>query len=212
MQWVDEKTWPRRRHFEMFNRVDMPHFSLTADLDITAALAFCKTHVISSSSLMLYLISRTANEIENLRYRIRKEGVCLHERVDPAFTVLAEDELYYHCRVTYQADFLAFCAEVQRQSDISRRQKILHTDKHDDDVIFLSCIPWVSFTGNSHAMHFTPADSVPRFYWGKYYQRDAKVLMPFSVQVHHGLADGLHVGRQFEALQALLNDPQQLLP
>ena len=210
MNWIEMETWPRKRHFDMFQQVDMPHFSITGELDITHALAFCKKHAISSSSLMLYLISRTANEIENLRYRIRGDKVGLHDRVDPAFTVLAEDELYYHCRVRYQKDVQAFCEEVREQSELSKRNKVLHAGKQDD-VIYLSCLPWVAFTGNSHAMHFSPADSVPRYYWGKYHHRDDKMMMPFSVQVHHGLADGLHVGRQFEAMQRYLSAPELIL-
>jgi len=31
--------------------------------------------------------------------------------------------------------------------------------------------------------------------------------MPVSVQVHHGLLDGLHLGRYFSAVQGLLGKP-----
>ncbi|BDX05683.1 chloramphenicol acetyltransferase [Planctobacterium marinum] len=210
MNWIEMENWPRKRHFDMFQRVDMPHFSITADVEVTQSLAFCKQRNISSSTLMLYLISRTANEIENMLYRIRADKVCIHTSVDPAFTVLADDELYYHCRVRYQKDFLAFCEDVKAQSALAKQDKTLHTEKQDD-VIYLSCLPWVAFTGNSHAMHFSPVDSVPRYYWGKYHQRDGKMMMPFSVQVHHGLADGLHVGRQFDAMQRYLSEPESIL-
>lgn len=211
MHWIDLENWPRRRHFEMFQGVDMPHFNVVGELDVSHALAFCKTHSMSSFALILYLISRTANEMDNMRYRIRDGKVCLHTSVDPAFTVLGDDELYYHCRTRYQSDLLAFCDDVRQQIALSVKDKVLHTEPGVDDVIYLSCIPWVAFKGISHAMHMNPVDSIPRYYWGKYESHGDKTLMPFAVQVHHGVADGLHVGRQFQAMQAYLNQPEQLL-
>ncbi len=49
-------------------------------------------------------------------------------------------------------------------------------------------------------------DSNPKVTWGKYFKQDDRVLMPFSVQVHHGLMDGLHVGRYFEMLQRYIDE------
>ena len=44
-------------------------------------------------------------------------------------------------------------------------------------------------------------DSNPKMSWGKYFQQNGRVLTPFSVQVHHGLMDGFHIGRFYETLQ-----------
>jgi chloramphenicol O-acetyltransferase type A len=35
--------------------------------------------------------------------------------------------------------------------------------------------------------------------------------MPLDVQGHHGLIDGLHVGRFYRRLQELLDDPESAL-
>jgi chloramphenicol O-acetyltransferase len=35
--------------------------------------------------------------------------------------------------------------------------------------------------------------------------------MPLSVQAHHALVDGLHMGRYFETMQAYLDQPQSLI-
>jgi len=40
---------------------------------------------------------------------------------------------------------------------------------------------------------------------GKYFTSGEQILLPFSVQVNHTLADGLHVGRYVEKLQAYLD-------
>ena len=41
----------------------------------------------------------------------------------------------------------------------------------------------------------------PRITWGRFTEVHKRVIMPLSVQVHHGLADGYHVGRFFELFQ-----------
>ena len=48
-------------------------------------------------------------------------------------------------------------------------------------------------------------DSVPKISWGKYFTEGDKVLLPFSVQVHHALADGYHVGKYVNDLQKYLD-------
>lgn len=73
------------------------------------------------------------------------------------------------------------------------------------DLIYITCIPWVSFTNLSHTISFNKDDSVPRLAWGKYFDENGKILMPFSVQAHHSFVDGIHMGKYFDALQEYLD-------
>ncbi len=38
--------------------------------------------------------------------------------------------------------------------------------------------------------------------WGKYFSEGDRTMAALSVQTHHGLMDGIHVGRFYEQLQA----------
>ncbi len=67
----------------------------------------------------------------------------------------------------------------------------------------------VSFTSMMHPTHLHPVDSVPRIAWGKFGETERRE-MPLSVQVHHGLMDGIHVGRYFYQVQDILDRPQFL--
>ncbi len=60
-------------------------------------------------------------------------------------------------------------------------------------------------------MNLEPADSVPRFAWGKYDRQGDRLLMPLDVQVHHALMDGVHVGKYFTLLQSYLDNPESAL-
>jgi len=46
----------------------------------------------------------------------------------------------------------------------------------------------------------------PMFTFGKYYDQDGKVLLPFAVQVHHSVCDGFHVARMINELQELCDN------
>ena len=48
-------------------------------------------------------------------------------------------------------------------------------------------------------------NATPLFDWGKFYEKDERLLLPFSVQVHHSFVDGVHIGKLAEKLQEKLN-------
>jgi chloramphenicol O-acetyltransferase type A len=105
--------------------------------------------------------------------------------------------------VPYSPHFEDFILRAEDIMDKMSREPSLEDEEGRDDFLFLSSFPWVSFTGFQHAMHFHPADSVPRFAWGKYFEENGKIKMPLSVQAHHALVDGIHTGRFFEKIGEL---------
>ena len=195
----------RRRHFEFFRNMDQPHFNITANIEITGLLKNIKEKGWSFTPVIVYYLSRTANEIPEFRQRIREDRVVEHERVHPSFTVLTEvSTVFSFCEVKYRPDLNSFLQTAQQRVDQMQQAPSFEDEEGRDDYLFLSSFPWVSFTGFQHAMHYTPADSVPRIAWGKFFQDRERVLMPLSVQAHHALVDGRHMGAYFEKLQMLL--------
>jgi chloramphenicol O-acetyltransferase type A len=69
-------------------------------------------------------------------------------------------------------------------------------------------LPWVSFTSFSHARNWRQQDSIPRIAFGKFIEENDRILLPISVEVHHALVDGLHVGRFLMRLEELLSKPE----
>ena len=69
------------------------------------------------------------------------------------------------------------------------------------DLIHFSALPWVRFTGFTHARSFSHPDSCPKISVGQTYAEGGATLMPVSINVHHGLADGYHVGQFLAAFQ-----------
>jgi chloramphenicol O-acetyltransferase type A len=206
MHIISIESWPRRNHFELFHGFDYPHFNLCAPVDITHFLAAVKNAQASFTSALMYALARTANQAQPFRWRIRGKEVVEHEAVHPAPTVLTDNDLFAYYAFSYDPDFSVFAHRENLARSAAKADPRLADEPGRDDYLYLSGIPWVAFTSLSHPIHMHPDDSVPRMSWGKYYSQGQSVKMPLSVQVNHALMDGVHVGRYFESVQALLDD------
>ncbi|MBU1872127.1 chloramphenicol acetyltransferase, partial [bacterium] len=79
-----------------------------------------------------------------------------------------------------------------------------------DNRVYITCIPWISFTGVMHPINLHPVDSVPRLAWGKYVIEKESVKLPYSLQCHHALADGYHAGLFFNRFREIIRSPATL--
>jgi chloramphenicol O-acetyltransferase type A len=211
MREIDLSTWPRREHFEVFNNWTYPHFSLCANVDLTTFRPAVKAHDVSLTVAIVYVLARAANDIPEFRYRIRGERVVEHDVVNPSTTILLDNDLFTFCSFTYHADFADFAPHAATQIDHIKTNPTLEDEPGQDDLLYMTAIPWVSFTSLMHPMNLTPVDSVPRLAWGKFFAEGDALKMPLSVQAHHALLDGLHLGRYYMRVQDYLNAPDSTL-
>ena len=210
MHLVDVKTWSRRQHYNFFKSWDHPHFSMCANVDVTAFYPLVKQRGQSLTIAIIYLITRAANEIIEFRYRVHNGDVVEYEVVHPGFTILVDEENFSFCTVEYIEDFNVFHAlAVQQIADVRKNPWVSKTDS--DDFFYMTAIPWVTFTSFKHPMNLDPADSIPRFAWGKIFQDSKRMKMPLDVQGHHALMDGFHLGRFYEKMKSYLDQPDTIL-
>ncbi len=211
MRYIDMNSWPRRKHFELYNTFDYPHFNLCANVDITDYYASLKRRPESINNGIIYLLARCANELPEFRYRIRGNQVVEHEIVHPSAIVLADDNTFSYCTMPYQSDFSRFAARAQELAQQVKAKPVLEDEPGQDDLLFMTTVPWVSFTSIAHPIHMNPVDSVPRISWGKFFSEGDRLKMPLSIQAHHALMDGFHAGQFYELAQRYLSDPELLL-
>ncbi len=56
MKEIDLSTWPRKKHFEVYNAFDYPQFNLCANVDITSLYAQVKAQGLSLNTYIdIYL-------------------------------------------------------------------------------------------------------------------------------------------------------------
>lgn len=209
MKYVDLENWNRKDHYYYFRGIDYPQFNLCANVDITKFYKFVKENGYHFSVSFIYAASKTANSIKEFRYRIREDKVVEHEVIHPSFTIMGNNDVFSFCKVVYNDDFKKFSADASKQIEITKNNVYIKDEPGADNLLYMTCIPWVSFTGACHPIHMHPVDSIPRVSWGKYFEDNGKIKMPISVQVHHAMMDGLHVGRYFEMIQDILDTPEK---
>lgn len=204
---LDIEKWKRRRHFEFFRDFDNPFFNLCAEVDVTDLLARCRRERDASFfAAALYGSQRAVNLIEEFHYRLDDEGVWIFDTIHCGSTVLMPNETFAFAYFDWDPRFDRFVAAVAAEIDRVRSEPpSLDPSGEREDFIRYTVIPWVSFTSFSHASRSDPDDSVPRIVFGRYHEVGGRQLMPVSVEVHHALVDGLHVGRYFEHFQEYLD-------
>ena len=78
-------------------------------------------------------------------------------------------------------------------------------------MIHFTTLPWLHFTSFSHARNWGREDAVPKIAFGRADADGPRLWLPFSVEVHHALMDGLHLGRYVQDVEAALADPEPWL-
>lgn len=211
MRTIDLMTWPRQEHFHIFRGFDIPHFNMCVNVHINEFYAYIKRHALSFNLSIVYILARTANAIPEFRYRIRGEEVVEHDVVHPSATVMGERDVFSFCGLEYFERYPDFVAgSVAKIEQVKENPRLADEDQGRDDWLFMTSIPWVSFTSFMHPLKF-PVDSVPRFAWGKFFEDGDTLKMPLSVQAHHALMDGLHMGRYFELAQEYFRQPEAVI-
>jgi len=202
---IDIETWPRRESYELFRKFGFPYFSITANVDVTALRAAAKEKKTSFTIGLVYVLSRTANAIPAFKQRMEGNGVVEYGVVHPSITILADDDQFRFCSLHYTRAFAEFAANAKVRIKQARTANSVWPEPDREDSLFMTSLPWIAFTAMVHPVPLDPPDSVPRLAWGKYEERDGRVLMPLNVQGHHALMDGVHVGKYFMLVQDLLD-------
>lgn len=203
-QVIDEKSWERAMHCMVFRNSVEPAFCVTFEADVTNFLNKVKQKKYSFTLAMVYAVCKCANEIEAFRYRFLDGQVVLFDKIDTAFTYLnTESELFKVVNVQMQENMQDY---VELAAKTAREQKEYFTGPLGNDVFQCSPMPWITYTHISHTNSGKKDNATPLFDWGRYYEKDERIVMPLSVQAHHSFVDGIHIGEYADRLQKYLNE------
>lgn len=211
--YIDMETWPRRAVFDFYLPFDKPYFNVCLQLDVTKLISELKKREKTSIWLTYhYLALKAANEIEQFRYRLRQGKVLVHDVINGGTTFMLPNETFTLLYFDYAETFSKFMEGATRAVEETRTGDWAFRPKHEDDArIHCTTLPWIAFTSFSHARRWGREDSVPKISFGKFIKEKDRTLMPFSVEVHHSLMDGLHVGRYIARIEEMLAQPETVL-
>jgi chloramphenicol O-acetyltransferase type A len=198
---IDLESWSRKATFGLFREYDDPFFNITANVDVAPLYTFCKTKGLLFSLACVFFSQQTANGIREFRLRLMDGRVVEFDRIHASQTILNDDDTFSFSYLESAETVEAFDKSGKAARDRYRELKTFDVAVDRIDLIYYSVIPWISFTAFKHAVWRDPAQSVPRIVFGKVFPEGGSLQMPVSVEVHHALVDGLHVGRYFQRFQ-----------
>lgn len=200
---IDEKTWKRSTHCAVFRNCIEPSFCVTFDLDVTNFYREIKKKGLSFTFALIYIVTECANQIEEFRYRFLDGKIVMFDKIDTAFTYLdKETELFKVVNVPFKGSMQEYCKTAKHKA---QTQKEYFTGPLGNDVFQFSPMPWVTYRHISHTNSGKKENATPLFDWGKFYEKGERLLLPFSVQVHHSFVDGIHIGKLAGKVQEKLN-------
>lgn len=197
---LDMAAYPRRAHFDAFRAMDLPYAGVCADVDVTPLLERIRADGLPTYLTTVYVMTRAANAVPELRRRIRGDGIVEYPHCDSSYTLLLDDGTYCHCHLDFARPFADYIRTAREEQERERRAAGIAPTAGEESYFFVSCLPWVRFTGLQLPMNVR-GDSNPRITTGRMFAREGRTFMPTSLIVHHALADGLHISRFFQALE-----------
>ncbi len=203
---LDLSQWKRINQYQFFKKYENPFFNICSRLDVTDLLKATKQGGLSFSSALLFASIDTANKIPEFKYRLYEEGVIECNEIYAGSTVLSDDNTFSFCYFDYYKEFSKFYQNAMKQNERGKNGKLEFDGRNDDiDIIHYSVIPWIEFSSFSHPRNYGTNDSIPKIVFGKYYEDNGRIMLPISIEVHHALMDGWHLGQYLQKLQKMLS-------
>ena len=203
-QAIDIDKWDRRELYEHFSRLRLPHYSVSANIDVTQLLEYKRREGVSFYLSLIYLTTKVLNSIDNFHLRIVDGQVVRFDTIHTNFThKRAEEQVFRFHTAPFEGTLRQY---VDATSRAIASQTTLFGGMGDiPNVAYCSCAPTLDATSILNPGMENPDDAIPRVNWGKYVERDGRWLTNITFTVNHRFIDGYHLGLFFERLQSAIN-------
>lgn len=198
---IDMNTFPRRAHFDYFRSLSYPYVGTTANVDVTEALSYARRQGRSFYLTLLHAAALAADQVAELRQRIRGDGIVEYDECPTSHTELLEDGSYCYCTLRHHMEIGDYFDAAER-ARIACKGNGIQEEEDVERMLFISSLPWVHYTALIQPVAGGD-ESNPRITWGRYEAApDGRILMPVSILAHHALVDGIHIAQFYDNLNA----------
>ena len=201
---IDIDTWERAPQYQLFRGFQHPHFATTVRINVTALMAAKAARGVSPYRACLHAIGTGIHAVPALCTRFRGDVVTQYDQIALSMTVPRDDGSFGFGYLEYTPNFETFDAAARAEVARARVAEVEPDKDGRVDLAYLSCTPWLDYVSITNAMP-SPEDCIPRIGWGKIVEESGGHAMSMTIEVHHAIADGLHVGQFFEAVQKALD-------
>ena len=209
---IDFETWDRRQYFYYFTEMLPTGFNLNVEIDITKTYQKIKEDGKKFFPAYLYLAAKLITEQPEFRVAKTDDMLGYYEVLHPSYACFHEDDkTMSHLWTEYDANFESFYRNyLNDQEEYSGNHGILAKPELPPPNSFMvGMLPWTQFTSYAPIPYSKADYYFPILQAGRFYEKNGRKIMPFSITVHHAVADGYHVGLFLEKFQESMNHPEQ---
>ncbi|TWI63446.1 chloramphenicol O-acetyltransferase type A [Pseudoduganella lurida] len=190
----------RRDRFQLFDGMDSAAVNLCFTMELPDFRPWCREQGLPPFHVLLCAVLRSVLKIENFRYRVFEGEVIRVDALVPSFTVINQHNDLNFAMFDWSDDLRTFVARGvaarEQASGMTELNSFYRTlsPRAAKNQVFITCIPWLNFHSIQHPVAALDCPDIPSLAWGKF--RDGapgELLLPFSVQAHHGFVDGFHI-------------------
>lgn len=204
---INIDNWDRKEQFLYFREFAQPYINVTCMVDCRHIKSIAKKREQSFFLHYLYCILKTANNIDEFKYRIDNDGnVVFYDRINALAPIrLPGMKTYATMRIEYNENFDEFYENAKKVIDNADKFSPFEIQKSQKevDVVLVSAIPRLPFTSISITHSRSEGRNYPIFTIGKL---GDDMKMPVALRIHHGFVDGDHLADFYEMLQRNLNN------
>ena len=201
------KDFKRQNLFEQYDSRTNPFLYITTKIDITNIVTYCKIHK-NYYATIGYFINITANEMDCFKYRKENGKIYKYDYLRIDFTQMKDENSIGFFGCNTNLGYKKFINEFEKnQEDFyhgNYQKKVC-----DEGEIWVSCAPWFEYTSL-----ITPYDkniTVPQFIWGKFTKENNRIYTNLTIMVHHGFADGNHIGIFLKKLNEKITNFEEII-
>ena len=208
-----EKNWVRRAHFEYYINKIRCRYNVNYELDITRMLHLVKGAGIRFYPSMLYVVTCGINMNPEFRMSLDENGEPgFWDEINPSYTIFHDDDkTFSDIWTAFDPRFSVFYARALEDMNRYRDEKGVSVKPgRPENCCPMTSVPWLSFSAYSNDTYSESQMLFPIITFGRFFEREGRVRLPFSVFVHHAAADGYHTCKLINDIQSLLLEPAWL--
>lgn len=211
---IDRDNWTRAPYFYYFTKMLPTGYSLTVDIDITDTHRALKEAGKKFFPAYLHVASRLISQQQEFRIAEQDGQLGYYDVLHPSYACFHEDDKTMSSLWTeYDPDFEVFygtyAEDQKRYADV---HGIVAKPDLPNNSYTVGMLPWTQFTSYAPVPYGSGSGGssyFPILQAGRFFDKDGRKMMPFSITVHHAVADGYHTGLFLQRFQDGMLHPEE---
>lgn len=186
-------------------------YAVTNEICITNFIDYMKSRNLRFYPSFIWVVLNAINSQQEFRMGYDASGnLGYYDLVNAEYTVIKEGaNVFDSLNTEYSDESGEFYASII--SDITNyNERGILTNSRENSIL-ISGVPWFSYAHLSFQMKSNLFFMRPMITWGRYLNKDGEIVLPFTIQVHHAVADSYHCHLLLEHINRILEQPEAFL-